>query len=479
MQEPMRRSQARGMSVHGEARVNSGHLITVAVALCMAWSVFGAEWMVAWKSESTSGYVFWWRAASHIGPSVCLLFISVLMTGVWSEHRSTGRLIFVLVGGVLPLVSTMVQAFEHLDVNREALADYPMLGLVQAALFGLMGYWLAQDRQEAGWLLRTLALWCAVGSTLGWCARVAGLEDYPLMVPSMFVGLIFLFGHCWYLHQWLNSQRTHLLGVLGIAACSPEIWITFNKPIVFSASVASLFLIGYSIWATGRPGMVLKRLSVLAVLAAGLLWAANALTDGRVAQTVEDTAYTRFLKQEVGSQISLDDDTFLPRASGGRLGVWEKAITQIRQHPLFGSGFDLSFPTDDPGVSIYVHNWYLELLVSLGCVGSFSIFAALLWWLRLVTRRRVISQAGDLVGPCLACIVGLMAFNLGSSIRIFFSMTSFAVLLMAICTRLADGSIAVVATNKAGRRSSRARGVKLGKSGCGDTHVVDHGYSPT
>jgi len=391
------------------------------------------------------------------------------MMGAWHVHRLSGRLVFVLLGGLLPIVSMIVQAFGHLDVEREALADYPMLGFVQAVLFGFTGYWLAKDKKEVGWLLRNLALCCAVGSTLGAFARAASLEDYPFLVPSFPVRLIFLFGHCWYLRQWLALRQWRLGSLMGLVACAPEVWISFHKPIVFSASVASLFLIGYSIWITKRPIIVLCRMAVLVVLAAVSIWVANAFTSGRVAQEVEEIVYTKFLKQDVGKQISLDDETLLKKASGGRLDLWEKALAQIGQNPLFGSGFDVAFVTENEGENIYVHNWYLELLLSVGCVGALPVFAALLWWLRLVTRRRVINQAGSLVMPCLACIVGLMAYNLGGSIRIFFSMTSFAVLLMAVCTRLADQSLAAASAACARPRFPQDVDFRSGTSEFGKT----------
>ena len=467
--------------------MNNRREITLVVALCMACSVLGAEW--TW--DYSGGGFFWLRATSRIGPSLCLLWFG-MNTGAF-RTRSGARKDFAMVGGLLVLGSLLFQKMVDVsDVEKQAVFDYSLLGAIQAVLCGFMGYWIAQDEQEIGWLFRRIALACALGSLLGGCTRAAGLEAYPFIVPTWPARLVFLFGYCWYLHQWLISQPMRLGGLLGVAACSAEVWISFHKPIVFSASVASVFLCCYSLWTTRRPAIILQRMAALVVLATTAFVVVNAITSGRLVSQVEEIVYERFLHQLApavsGAGLSgagLD----LELAAGGRYDLWTVAVARFKAHPLFGSGFGQSISGTVAGFEgVYLHNWYLDYLVSLGIVGTIPIFAALLWWLKLVTNRKVISRAGNVVVPCLSYIVGLMAYNLGGSIRAFFSMTSFAVLVMAIVARMADRALAPTSSttdgqsllrtpvpsprkpNRAGRPSPRALVHRQRRWREGETH---------
>ncbi|MHB8972340.1 MAG: O-antigen ligase family protein [Pirellulaceae bacterium] len=407
--------------------------VTIVIALCMALSIVGAEWTWGYSG----GGLFWLRGASRIGPSLCLFLVGIA-TGVFRGNISGARSCFGLLGGIMVVCSLLFQMMGVSGEEKLLAFDYSALSMIQAVLFAFMGYWIAQDDGEVVWLLRHCAMACALGSLWGGCVRFAGVEDSPFIIPQWPTRLLFLFGHCWYLNQWLTSQKKRLGSLLGLVACSLEVWISFHKPIVFSALCASVFLVTYAIMTTQRPISVVRRMAVLAILGVVALVVVNRNMSGRLLMSAEEIVYEKFLHQRVGSGVDWSaSDELLESASGGRLDIWADALKRIGNHPLFGVGFGQDF-----GDNVHVHNWYLDLLLGLGIVGSFPLFAALLWWLRLVTKRKVIQRAGYLVVPCLAYIVGLMAYNMGGSIRVFFSMTSVAVLIMAIVTRLADRAMA-------------------------------------
>jgi hypothetical protein len=422
------------------------HWVTVVVALCMALSILGAEW----TRQFSGGGFFWLRGTSRIGPSLCL-FVLAIGTGAFHGCAGGRRSFYALAGGILIACALVLQASGIGIGDEENLAtfDYTSLSLIQAVLFGLMGYWIAQDDREIKWLLSRIAFVCALGSTLGGCNRMAGLEAIPFLVPDWSTRLVFLFGHCWYLNRWLTLPQGHLGALLGLMACSPEVWISFHKPIVFSALVVSAFLFCYSIWTSRWPIMVVRRTAILVSLAAMAFIVVNRTTSGQLLTSVEERFYERFLHQEDSSRVDWRVDNILEKASGGRLTIWREARERIGRHPFVGAGSGQSFGTAAAVDSVYVHNWYLDILLSVGIVGALPIFAGLLWWLRLVARKRVLNYAGNIVVPCLAYIVGLMAYNMGGSIRVFFSMTSFAVLIMAIAARLADRAMASLPVREA------------------------------
>lgn len=413
------------------------HWISVVIFLCLALSILGAEWTTGF----TGGGFFWLRAASRIGPPLCL-FVLGAFTGAF-RIRSGARRDFALLGGLLVLACLVTHEITYFGgVEWEGGFDYSLLGSLLAVACGYQGYWVAQNEHESRWLLRKIAFACALGSLLGGCLRVAGLEGYPFLVPGWPTRLVFLFGYCWYLHQWLTSRAKHLWGLLGVAACSVEVWLAFHKPVVFSASVASVVLVCYSLWATRRPAIILWRMGILSLLAITAFVAVNTYSSGRLLSQVEEIIYEKFLHQSA-EDIRASGER-LEKAAGGRFDLWEVGFERFKRYPLFGSGFGQSVSgtaSAEDGAAVYLHNWYLDYLVSGGIVGSLPIFAALVWWLLRVSKRRVITQAGSVVVPCLAYIAALMAYNLGGSIRMFFSVTPMAVLIMAMVTRVADQAL--------------------------------------
>jgi len=437
--------------------MNNHRWVTIVIAFCLGLSILGAEWTWGYSG----GEFFWLRGISRIFPSACLLLLAIV-TGAFGVRPNGIRFHFAVFGGLCFVGALMAQMTLSTKTERLVSFDYATLGTIQTVLFAFMGYWIGQDEREAKWLLQRFALACACASIFTTICRVAGLSGYPFLDAAWPVMLIVLFGYCWYLYAWLTSPWANPGSLFGVAACSLEVWVTFAKPIIFSAVVGSLFLFLYSMWTTRKRLTVVGKAGILSAMAAITLMAANAYTSGRMAAAVEDTIYNKFLHTDETKMYRIDSfEDLLEKASGGRWKMWQEAMGRFYENPWFGSGFGQSFSGIANDESIYVHNWYLDLLLSIGIVGSLPIFAVVVWWIVLVTRKRVVVGQKHFIVPCLAYFVSIMAYNCGGSIRIFFTMQSLMVLIMAITAALADRVLASTPTRQASPLS--VRGSLVGK----------------
>ena len=314
----------------------------------------------------------------------------------------------------------------------------------QMAVCAAIGYWMARDPRDVRWMLSRCALCLAVLSVYGGIARITGLGwSYPYLVPAYPVALFIVFGHCWYLNQWLTSPRRPIGALLGILACSPMLLMTFHKPIVFCVVVSSLFMAAYTLWASRRVYTILTRAALLLVTGAALFLVVEVASSNRISARLESQFRDRYLHQSSAARHETFRQT-LERLSSGRFELWRASLARFAESPLVGSGFGQrmrSVASKDRGV--HVHNGYLDLLISAGAVGALPVLLGVAWWFSLVSRRRVAMQVGSLTIPCIAFTVSVMAYNLGGVSRSFFALNSFAIFIMAIAVGLADHALAM------------------------------------
>jgi len=408
---------------------------------CLALGTFRAEW--TYNVPVTSLFM---RVAVAVVP-VATVLVCGFVLGVFQVPASTKRLWFALAGLV---VFGAIQAVHALFPSEYGVVLRPdfYLSLILTVAGAMIGYWFAADVRDLHWGLKRIALLLALLSVYGGLMRLIGAEQLnPLLVPGFPIRLFILFAYCWYLHEWLNRSKWSIGPLLGLAACSLEIFITFHKPILFCALVGSTFLFFYSMWATRRVFAVLGKTGVLIAIAASLFVTVNVSTSGRLIYHINQQVAQNLLHEGARMRYETLAQT-MDRLSGRRFALWEEGWNRFKESPLVGVGFGQqiggwAFNPEDPtgrGIrrSVYLHNGYLDLLVSVGILGSLPVAFALIWWLGLAFRRDLARRMGYLVVPCLAFVSTILAYNLGGGSRVFFSINAFTAFFMAVVVRLAD-----------------------------------------
>ena len=103
--------------------------------------------------------------------------------------------------------------------------------------------------------------------------------------------------------------------------------------------------------------------------------------------------------------------------SGGRLEIWERSLTLIREHPLTGVGVE-AFPTSSGAVTLprtadappHAHNLLLTTASELGVVAAAGLAVVLLTLLVALTRR-VLRERGEpraIASGCLGAIIVML-----------------------------------------------------------------------
>jgi len=414
---------------------------------CLGLGTFRAEW--SYNVPETS---FVMRVVVAVVP-VATVLIAGFALGAFRIRWNTHRLWFACAGLV---VLGAVQAVHVLFPSGYGAVLRPdfYLSLILTVAGAMIGYWFAADVRDLQWGLKKIALLLALLSVYGGLMRLIGADQiHPLLVPGFPIRLFILFAYCWYLHEWLNRSKWSLGPLLGLAACSPEVFITFHKPVLFCAVVASTFLFVYSIWVTHRVAAVAARTVALLTIGTSLFVTANLLASGQIVEHVTQVVTQRMLHESARQRGETSGEA-LARIAGNRLYLWKEGLATFQASPLVGVGFGqqvggmASNPQDPTGrglrYSVYVHNGYLDLLLSVGILGTLPVAVALIWWLRVALRRELSRRMGYLVVPCLAFVVSILAYNLGGGSRLFFSLNAFTVFFMAAIVRLAEALPAAV-----------------------------------
>lgn len=427
--------------------MNQRRGMAVVCGLCLAFAMLRAEW--TWNLPES---IFWLRIATTTVP-LGILLVAGFFAGAFHQRVEPRRLFLLLLIAFIFGAIVFSHRVAPSGVTAQVRPDF-YVGLVQMAVCAAIGYWMARDARDARWLLSRCALCFALVSVYGGIVRLLGVgESFPYLVPGYPVRLFIIFGHCWYLYRWLTSTRWSIGALLGIVACSPEILITFHKPILFCTLVPSLFIFVYSLWATRRLYAVVARSILLIVLGVSALCVADWASSHRVTEQVEATFRARFLHERAAARYESLGET-LERLSGGRFHLWRVAVSRFAESPVVGSGFGQKFGgAAGERWRVHVHNGYLDLLIAAGIVGTLPVFAGVIWWFTLVSRPSVTSRMGALTIPCIAFIVSVVAYNIVGCSRSFPALNSFTIFIMALLVGLADQALAT--TRQPNRRYHR------------------------
>ena len=372
-----------------------------------------------------------------------ILLITGFVVGAFRYRGDARRLFLILFGAALFGAIVISHYVAPSGVVAGVSPDFYVI-LAQMGVCAAIGYWMSRDARDVHWMLSRCALCLAVISIFGGITRILGMEQsHPYLVPSYPVALTIMFGHCWYLSQWLNGPKRSIWPLVGMLACSPMLLMMLRKPVVFGLVVSSVFIFVYSLWATRRVYTIVARAAILVVIGVSMLFVANQVSSNRIAAHIEDTIRDRFLHEPAAARYETFGET-LERIAGGRFDLWRSAIWRFGESPLVGSGFGQRMTTSSgQKQAVHVHNGYLDLLIAAGALGALPVFVGVVWWFSLVSRRRVTRQMGTLTIPCIGFTVSVMTYNVGAVSRSFFALNSFAVFMMAIAVGLADHALAV------------------------------------
>ncbi|MCX5999943.1 MAG: hypothetical protein NTU41_10250, partial [Chloroflexi bacterium] len=94
-----------------------------------------------------------------------------------------------------------------------------------------IGFMFAQTSGNAQRFLRAVLPLIAVCAGLWYGLRITG-SAYAAGWP---MGLVFLFGFCWYMDAWLSAEGLALKSLVPLLACSMPTVATLHKPIIWSA----------------------------------------------------------------------------------------------------------------------------------------------------------------------------------------------------------------------------------------------------
>ncbi len=162
------------------------------------------------------------------------------------------------------------------------------------------------------------------------------------------------------------------LGVAGLA-------VLRGSPVQGAGSgLVATLLLGWLVWTLPKPGPVLARLAVVALVALGLVWAL-----GKEGGVVTSHAVAR------AEQLASGQD----KSGSARLGFYRAAATMARQHPWLGvgpEGFHRYYPAlqrDLRWFAKYAHSLTMTLLCETGFPAALAFYGALflagrVWWQR-------------------------------------------------------------------------------------------------
>ena len=427
--------------------MNERRLMLVVFLACLWLGTFRFEWTVGVPETN-----FFMRVALAAVP-VAIVLVSGFTVGAFRIGGNARRWGFALIGAGIFGTILAVQALFPNEFTASLRPDF-YLSLVLTIAGAMIGYWFAADLRDLQWGLKRIAFFLALLSVYAGLLRLIGMSQFaPLLVPGWPLRLFILFAYCWYLYEWLSRSRWSIGPLLGLVACSPEVFISFHKPILFCAVVASTLVFFYSIWATRRIPTIVARSALLPAIGLSVLVSANVLTSGQVFEGMKEKVTRRMLHEGARTR----NETFgqaVERVAGNRFFLWREGLSRFRTSPLIGVGFGQQItgrgfhPEEGAGrgerFAVYVHNGYLDLLISVGILGALPVGIALLWWLRLALRRDLARRGGQLVVPCLAFVITVLVYNMAAGSRVFFSLNAFLVFFMAVIVRLADGLPAAV-----------------------------------
>lgn len=338
--------------------------------------------------------------------SIALFFLSILV----SPFLNTPHRFVVAPDFYLMLACAIVVVPVGVKIGQRSNAAQDVLATIAraASLLGYVSFLFTQQTSTYGMVEFS---WVSVG--------------WPLRIVE-------LFGFLYYLQKILNKNGFNMRNIMWLLGPGLSTIGIFTKNIILPLVFGLLVLLVHNLCLQGRRLLLRRAIrpmvaGVAFVVGAYLLDLANG---GHVVRSMSDEIFSHILKSERAQDFS-----FLKTLSM-RDQIWSIAWTRFLDSPLFGNGFGQVIITHQvQGLSnelMPLHNGFIDLLVSVGLVGSLGVAIPGVSCLLKILSRRCFLASGEM-SPAISGFAGaLVFFNMGSTSKLFYATTVTSLLIMAI-----------------------------------------------
>lgn len=397
----------------------------------------GADWQnmmkfALWAGAGVIGFARMpplGRAFGRLGPACCLAFIvAAVVSTIYSPAPGY------TLGCALALLCFLVFAYALLDRLSEAEILWTIVASLTAFL--LIGWVVYYENPTLG----TSKFWVDDIIELRMCG-IAGQANNLAAACAKFLGALFLL---WW------SGRIRLLVLAPLSALGL---------ITLAAS-------------EGRTAMLAIMAAVAVVILARSLWLAAAAVLGGVGAILAVTVLSlRF--DMITDRLSRSGDPNEVFTLTGRLDIWHVVWTRIAQKPLLGWGYNASkvvlgqFEGFNYGLMVdTAHNMFLQLLLSIGFVGTLPVIVVLLSLIWNVVVRPYPFRDFFLT---VIVVTGISdAIALGSTPTVM-TLLFFIICILPSARRRSAGWRAALSTGAAGLSTIPDRASQPARAGAGQT----------
>ena len=227
-----------------------------------------------------------------------------------------------------------------------------------------------------------ILLWCPI--TL-YSRLLSGGQETVLSHNSFIMVASFFIPYFFFSSVFIS--RWNLIGV--VVALMPFV-AGFAKPmlgILFMSFVGVMGIAGYVTENAGRKDLTSTRMKlilgscVLGVFFCICLVGVNFLSGNRIVEIVRTT----FLKE----RLKDSGEVFYGDLSGGRMAIWAAALESWEEKPILGHGLGAIVRAFSSGwvEKWQYHNYFFQILNSMGLMGTVFICAILVMWFHRILRR--------------------------------------------------------------------------------------------
>ncbi len=186
--------------------------------------------------------------------------------------------------------------------------------------------------------------------------RLAGLSPHPISLAGVAATLLIILLYLPYSRPWMQKLAFVLCGVVIVLTQSKTVWVTLAVALPLVLALQARLPTWHGL-ANGRHHA--WPIAAYGVLCVGGLTALVWVVSGQVA-----TKLDRFLASSEGAQLM---------SLTGRDRIWELALEEWRQDPVFGYGMTLFDEAHRAaiqfGAATHAHNQYIDSLARGGLVG--------------------------------------------------------------------------------------------------------------
>jgi len=259
-----------------------------------------------------------------------------------------------------------------------------------------------------------------------------GMVDFSWVSMGWPLRILELFGLFYYFQDILRKKRINLQNMLWLLGPSLATIGIFTKNIILPLLFGLMVLSAHNLVLRGyRSFLKSAQKPLLGVMAASAgIFLVDLALSGRLLKSMKDELFSHIFKAD-----NLQDFTFLNVLSL-RDQIWSISWIRFLDSPFVGNGFGQAIATHQIyGTSsdlIPLHNGYLDLLISVGVLGTLGVAIPLVFCTsKILSRKYFVASEG--MSPAISGYLGALCFfNTGSTSKLFYATTVTSILIMAI-----------------------------------------------